>query len=247
MKHLTALINLEFKLTLRYFIVVFFALAFPVLMLLMFGGIYGNEPTPFFGGYGSVDVSVPAYMSMIIAVTGIMVLPLNLVNYRETKVLKRFMATPIRTYDLLISQVVVNVMLTCLGVLLLVVIGMLVFNMQIIGNVLQIIIAFFISLLSMFALGFIIASLCTKERTASLVANLLYFPMIFLTGATIPLEIMPDYMVTISKVLPLSYVVNLQKGIWLGGSLSDHATELVVLLAILIAGTLISLKSFKWE
>jgi len=246
MKNLTALIGLEFKLNLRFFMVVFFALAFPVLMLLLFGGIYGNEPTPFFGGYGSVDVSVPAYMSMVIAVTGIMTLPLNLANYRERKILKRFMATPIRIYDLLISQVVVNIIFTCLGVLLLVVVGMLVFNMQIIGNVLMISIAFLISLLSMFALGFIIASLCTNVRTASLVANLIYFPMVFLTGATIPLEIMPDYMVTISKALPLSYVVSLQKGIWLGGNLFDHTTELAVLLAIFIAGILISVKSFRW-
>ena len=56
----------ELKLYLREPIAAFFTLVFPVMLLLIFGSIYGNEPQVLFGGRGTVDMSVPAYMAMII-------------------------------------------------------------------------------------------------------------------------------------------------------------------------------------
>ena len=56
----------EAKLFVREPFAAFFTLAFPLMMLFIFGSIYGNEPIDFFDGRGSVDVSVPAYMAMII-------------------------------------------------------------------------------------------------------------------------------------------------------------------------------------
>jgi ABC-2 type transport system permease protein len=173
--------------------------------------------------------------------------PITLTTYRERKILKRFMATPIKASHLLISQIAVNTFLTILGMLVLLVVGKLVFDMQITGKVPAMIIAFLLSMLSVFAIGFIIASVCPNARSGTVVANLVYFPMIFITGATIPIEIMPGYMVQISKFLPLSYVVHLQKGVWLGGSLVDYKGDLLILLAILIAGIVISILTFKWE
>ncbi len=55
----------------KYLSTAFFTLAFPLMMLFLFGSIYGNTPSPFFGGYGSVDISVPAYSAMIIATSGL--------------------------------------------------------------------------------------------------------------------------------------------------------------------------------
>jgi len=77
-KALLELTKVQLKLTLRNFVVALFSFAFPVLMLLMFGGIYENKPTPFYGGHGAVDVMVPSYIGMIIAVTGLMNLPLTI-------------------------------------------------------------------------------------------------------------------------------------------------------------------------
>src|SRR5690554_3804187 len=95
---------LEFKLFTRNFLSMFFLLVFPSLMLLLFGGIYGNEPEPIFGGYGTVDVSVPAYAGIIVSVTGLMSLPLAVCEYREKKILKRFQATPLSPAYVIISQ-----------------------------------------------------------------------------------------------------------------------------------------------
>ena len=71
MKNLMKMTFMESKLFLREPVGAFFTLIFPLMMLFLFGSIYGNEPSAFFNGYGQVDISVPAYTAMIIATTGL--------------------------------------------------------------------------------------------------------------------------------------------------------------------------------
>lgn len=226
---------------------VFFALAFPTLMLLIFGGIYKNNPSSLFHGKGMVDVSVPAFTGLIIAVTGIMSLPLAVTSYRERKILKRFMATPVGASSVLLSQIIVNFALTVVGMIILVIMGWIIFNLHFPSNLIPVIIAFAISVISIFSLGLMVTSLAPNTRAANAVSNLVYFPMLFLSGATFPIEIMPKPMVDISKVIPLTYVVDLLKGVWLGGDLLHYKLDLAVLISIAVVATIISAKAFKWE
>ena len=247
MKMLTEMCRLEMKSLLRFFPVVFFSLVFPSMALLLFGGMYGNEPSELFGGYGTVDVSIPSYMAIIFLNNGLMTLPLNLAAYRENKILKRFMATPLHPGVIIISQIIVNILIMILGIFILIIVGKLVFDMKFIGSAIPMLEVCSLSALSLFALGFVIASVSPNMRTANAAANLIYFPMLFISGTTIPTELMPDFMHTISKAFPATYAVTMQKGVWLGGSLMDYKLEIAVLLAVLFAGAIISVKTFRWE
>lgn len=247
MKGFIELTKVEFRLLLRNIPAVFFALIFPSLMLVLFGGIFGNKPDLHLGGHGSVDLGVPAYTGMVIAVAGIMSLPLAIASYREKKILKRFMATPVSAENVLISQVVVNFLMTVIGMLILVVVGKAFFNLHFLGKLLPISIAFVLSTLSIFSIGLLIASLSPNASAATAIAYLIYFPSLFLTGATTPMEIMPKVMVKISKVIPLTYAVDLLKGVWLGGSLLHYKLDIVVLAAVLLVSAGISAFAFRWE
>ena len=97
----------EIKLFFREPVGAFFTLVFPLMMLFLFGTIYGNDPSPYLNGYGSVDVSVPAYTAMIIGTTGIMGLSITMSTYREKGILRRLQVTPIRPQVILFAQVVV--------------------------------------------------------------------------------------------------------------------------------------------
>jgi len=72
-----------------------FTLALPLMILILLGSIFGNEPSPMYGGYGSVDVSVPAYGAMIIAISAFISLPITPANCRERGILRRLRATPV--------------------------------------------------------------------------------------------------------------------------------------------------------
>ncbi|QSZ27199.1 ABC transporter permease [Aceticella autotrophica] len=247
MKAMYEITKIEFKLFLRLFPAVFFSFFFPSLMLLMFGGIYGNTPNNMFGGHGVVDVSFPAYTAMIIAVTGIMTLPLSVCGYREQKILKRYEATPISPWHVLASQIIINIIMTICGMILLFLVGKIVFNLHFLGALFPTIIALLLSIFSIFSIGILIASLSPNIKTAQIIANIVYFPMIFLTGATIPLEIFPKIMIKISKFIPLTYSVDLLKGVWLGGKLSDYTNDILILLIIMTISLLISIFTFRWE
>ncbi|NLJ80677.1 MAG: hypothetical protein GX335_06615 [Firmicutes bacterium] len=69
------LVKFELRLQMRNILTQFFSLLFPLMMLFIFGGMFGNEPSEFMGGKGTVDVMIPAYICMIAAVTGLMALP----------------------------------------------------------------------------------------------------------------------------------------------------------------------------
>jgi len=96
-------------------------------------------------------------------------------------------------------------------------------------------------------MGLAITAVSKTMKMATAISFIIYFPMIFLSGATMPIEIFPENIVFISKALPLSYGVVLMKGIWLGGSLFDHPLEIAVLLGTTLVFSLIALKFFKWE
>lgn len=85
MKGFVVLCKTELRLFTRDFFSFFFTLVFPVLMLLLFGGIFGNTPIYDGSDIRMMDASVPAYAVMVMGVTGLMSLPLTLSGYKEKK------------------------------------------------------------------------------------------------------------------------------------------------------------------
>jgi len=238
---------IETKLFLREPMAAFFTLAFPLMLLILFGAIYGNEPNELFGGKGTMDVSVPAYMAMIIGTVGLISIAIRVTTYREKGILRRFRSTPLRPYVILLDTVLANFAMTFLGTAILIIAAKLMYHLQFDGNALLFLAAFILSSLSFFSLGFVIASVASTTRVAQVAGMVLLYPMLFLSGAAIPLEIMPETIKKVAGYLPLTYVVDLLQGMWFGEPLSGYLTEVLVLVGTLIAGLLISALTFRWE
>jgi len=100
---------------------------------------------------------------------------------------------------------------------------------------------------SLFAFGFLLASILPNSRTAQGVAMILMFAMIFFSGVAMPSEILPENVLGFAQILPLTHVNNLLKGLWLGGGWGEYLTEVIVLASITIIGLGVSLKTFRWE
>ena len=247
MNGLWKLTFIEMKLFLREPAAAFFTLVFPLMVLLIFGSIYGNEPTPFFGGYGSVDVSVPAYTGMIIGSSGLIGLTIVMSMYRERGILRRLNATPVRPQIVLGANVIVSFLMTALGMALLIVVGKLIFGLRFAGNLMSVTAGFTLSSLSFFALGFVLAGLLPTARTAQVVGMMLFYPMLFLSGAAVPLEVLPEKVRQYTSFLPLTQVVKLLRGLWIGESWGQHWTEAGVLAAMFVIGVVVSAKTFRWE
>jgi ABC-2 type transport system permease protein len=247
MKSLLKMVWMETKLFLREPVGTFFTLVFPLMFLFLFGSIYGNTPTPLFNGLGTIDISIPSYTAMIIGTTGLMSITITMSTYREKGILRRLRTTPVSPLVILTAQIVVVFAMTALGMLLLIVAGKLVYHVKFSGNALSVLGGFVLSSLSFFGIGFILAGILPTARTAQIVGLAILYPMMFLSGAGFPRELLPEAVKKVSAFLPLTYVVNLLRGLWVGEAWSQHITDVIVLIVMLVAGVLISVRLFRWE
>jgi ABC-2 type transport system permease protein len=245
MKSFLKLTYMELKLQLREPVALFFTLAFPVMLMVLFGVIYGNEAEEFLGGYGQVDLSVPGYIGMIIGTIGMLAIPITMANYRDQGILRRLRATPVQSDSVLWSQVAAQVMMTAAGIVLLFIAGLLIFDLRIPNGNVTVIPAILLSAFSFFAVGFVLAGVMPSARTAQAVGMALFYPMLFLSGAAMPRFIMPEFVQQIAELLPLTHVVILIEDLWLQGTW--NITSLAVVAAVLVLGLVVSRFTFRWE
>jgi len=228
------------KLYIRDFASPFFGVAFPIGMILLFGGIYGNEPSPLFNyEHGAMDAMIPALIGMIIAVNGIMTLPLNLSEYMASKVYKRFDATPIGKGNIILVQVLVYLLAALASTAIVVIVGKIIYDINIMGAWYIILPSILLSCAAVFAIGFFIAARFKSGKLAQIVSYIVYFVMLFLSGATIPLEIMPENIRTVANILPLTHVVVLLQSVFNGQPIGEQLTALFILLAIATIGSIV--------
>ncbi|HEY4691970.1 MAG TPA: ABC transporter permease [Bellilinea sp.] len=247
MKSLLKMTWIEAKLFLREPVSAFFTLIFPLLMLFVFGSIYGNNPPPGVGSQGAIDALIPAFSAMVIGITGLMAVTITLATYREKGILRRLRTTPVSPFVVMAAQVIVVFSMTMLGMILLVAAGVFIYHVQLPGNIFNLILGFTLGSLSFFGIGFILAGVMPTARTAQICALVLLYPMLILSGAGWPRELMPETVQRISAFIPLTYVVNLLRGLWMGENWSAHLLNVGVLVGMLVLGVVISLRTFRWE
>lgn len=240
-----SIFKIETKLYVRDFYSFFFTFAFPTMLLILFGTMYGNEPAEVFGGQGTIDVSLPAYCAMIIGVTGLMAFPLTLAHYKEHKIYKRFDATPVGKGYIIWIQTVVNIMMTILGFILLWIVGKIVYNVTISGSFVSIFLAVIISIAAIFSIGFLFTAIARDSKITNLLCYVSYFVMLFLSGAMFPKQLFPSSLLTISDFIPLTYVVDLLQGVFKGNSLSTHYKEMIILLCIFLVCSIIGATFYR--
>jgi ABC-2 type transport system permease protein len=225
----------------------FFTIAFAPMLLVLFGLIYGNTPQAAFGGRGTVDVSVPAYLGVIIVTVGLISIPIGTAIERERGILRRYRATPLRPLSYIGADVLTYFLMTSLGALLLVAIGKVIYKIRFEGDPVSVLLAFALGSLAFFAAGYVLGGIAPNGRVAQTAGMILAYPMMFLSGSTVPLENLPENVRQLASFLPLTHVVTLMRGVWAGDALSAHGTELVVLGLLLVIGTAISARVFRWD
>ncbi len=166
---------------------------------------------------------------------------------RAAGILRRFKTTPLRPLALLAADVIVVFVMTAFGMALLIAAARIFYGLKFTGDALGFGLAFLLCCLCFFSLGFILAAVVKTARTAQITGMAFFFPMIFLSGATIPVEIMPANVQALSRFVPLTYVVRILKGLWFGQEWSRFGVEAALLLALAAVSLAVTVKIFRWE
>ena len=114
------LLRAEFRLTARDPLVLTFVFVFPIVTMLIIGGAFGTHPDPAFGGTNPSHWYVASYFTVVIAATGLIMLPVHLASYRERGVLRRFAAAGFPRWSFAVAEMVLGlVTIACRALLLL--------------------------------------------------------------------------------------------------------------------------------
>lgn len=115
------------------------------------------------------------------------------------------------------------------------------------GNRLLFIVGYFLVLISMYGIGMIIAGCSPSVKVTNVISSIVYFPMLFLSGAIIPYELFPGFLQRIADVLPLTHGVKLLKNISIGVLDQQTLWSCAILIVIAAVSYVISIKIFFWE
>ena len=245
MKRFLKLYLMEQKLALRSGDMLLFGVAMPVGIMLLINMIAGQKQAA--EGLTYLDSSCASLIAVGICAAAFMGIPLTIADYRDKKILKHFFTTPCSPVWILGSNLLCaggTALLSAISVAL-VSIVFLGYKMQ--GNVLAFMGSWLLTLVSMFSIGLLMASLCRTVKSVNTVTTLVYFPMLFLSGATIPFELFPGGLQKVAGVLPLTQGIKLMKAVSMGVNIEEVWKIVLLLVGITVICTVVSVKTFRWE
>jgi len=237
----------EFKLNLRDPLMVFWSLAFPTLWLVLMVAVI-PERIPGFDYEGLNDASffLPAGISLVILCASFIGVPLTLTTYRETAVLRRLRVTPVKTSTLVLSFSISQFAFIVVGILILIVIGKIFFDIQVIGSWAAFIGVTFFGMITFLAIGSAIGSIARSFRAANIIIWTIFIPMIMLSELFMPISILPAWLQPIAQALPLTPIVTILRDIVYGVPLED-LWRLGVLAGWVVVAIIITVRFFRWE
>ncbi len=247
MKAFKTMLATELKLSLRGMDMFIFAICLPVAVLVILGVLYGNKPAFEGAGYSFLEQSFGALAAISICAGGVMGLPLVVADYRSRNILKRYKVTPVSPSMILFVQAVIYTIYAVVSFLLLLLIAVLFFDFQFRGSISAFLGGYLLVIVSMFSIGMMVGGIAPNTKIAGVTASILYFPMLILSGATLPYEIMPAALQSISDILPLTQGIKLLKAASLGLEVNSSLIPAIVMCAIALICIAVSLKFFKWE
>ena len=248
MRGLFHLTWLEIKIFLREPLGAIGTVAVPVALFLLLGRAMNRGSAPrTAGGLEFMQTGLPVMVSVFMAISAVISLITIISIYREGGILKRLRATPLRPYTILSAHVLVKLLLTAVTLTLMILAGRRFYPAGLQAPVISFALALLLSTLSILSIGFVVASLVRTARFAQPAGALIFYPMIGLSGLFVPVEALPPALQVIARLLPMTYVVSLLRGIWIGESWFAHLGDVA---ALSIAGAVfvaLSTRLFRWE
>jgi ABC-2 type transport system permease protein len=174
------------------------------------------------------------------------------VNYfpemKKTGVLRRLHVTPLRVWEYFVSNVLSTSAIGLFSLSVMFVVAREVFHFHMRGNYLELAIYIVLSIFTIFGIGLAVGGWAKNENQAAPLANIIVFPMMFLTGAFFPRFLMPEWLQQVSAFLPLTPVID---GIRMIMTENKHLIDLGPQLGLLAIWTIIiyaiAFRSFRWE
>ena len=242
MNSYTAQAAINIKLTFRDRTVIFFNYLFPLIFFFIFAQLFHAEQG------GAIVRVVTMVLSIGILGSGFFGAGIRAVQDREANILRRFKVAPISAAPMLVASLLTGLMNFLPSATLMVLLAHFVYGMEFPRRWLSLLVFVALGALAFRSLGLIIASVVNSMQESQIVIQLLYFPMLFLSGTTIPISILPNWVQIVAQFIPATHLINGMQAI-LGRkeTLGQNLSAAGALILTILLATFIGVKLFRWE
>lgn len=241
MKHAWTLTKVRMRLALRNRAFIFFSLIFPMMFLFLFLGYFAH---------GNV-AAVPYMLASVLALTimgSFWGLSMQLVTFREQGILRRFRVTPVSAAAMLGSSIASNYILTLPTVAIEFLVARRIYHMRDWGNLWGVFLLVTLGIVTFAALGLIVASVTNTAQETQVINQILWSVFLFLSGATLPLPMLPGWIQSFALFVPATYlVVGLERVLLSRVGAVQIGPELIALAVSAGIAFAVSTQLFRWE
>lgn len=241
MKTYLSLIAIDLKLVARQRAVIFFNYLFPLIFFFIFATVFPARRDPKMMTY-VLTMSI----SLGVLGNGLFGAGMRTLQEREMNILRRYKVTPITPTPLLVASMVTGWFIFMPYIVLVICLAHFIYHMPWPVQFPSLLIFISIGLIAFRSIGLVIASVANTVQEGTILVQLCYFPMLFLSGATVPL--LSHVLQMVSNFIPATYLVSGMQGIMLNSdSLLKDWPWVVALIITAAVGLTVGSKLFRWE
>ena len=246
MRRFFTFLKTELKLSLRDMNMPIFAVIMPLVIFVILGVIYGAKPAYDGADYTFLEQSFGAVSAVAICAGGLMGLPQAISGLRELKILKRFRVTPVSPVFVLGVELSMYVVYCTVSLATLTVAALL-WGVRLHGSLPAFLGSWALTMISTLSVGMLVGGVAKDVKQASVIASILYFPMLIFSGTTLPIEVMPQGMQRIVSLFPLTQGITMMKNAFLGIGAGSVLLPICVMLGLTALCTGLAVRFFRWE
>jgi ABC-2 type transport system permease protein len=238
MRTTRGLVRAELRLMIRDPLVLTFVFVFPVVTMLIIGGSFGTTPSTAFEGVNPAHWYVASYFTVVIAATGLIMLPVHLASYRESGVLRRFAAAGFPRWSFALAQLATGMVAIAVASVILLAVAAPVYGVPVLHHPWLVIAGAILGAAAFVSIGVLLGTVLPSARAAQAVGLILFFPSFLLGAGGPPPHVMGAALRGVARYLPLTQVTNAIRAPWLG--VGTAAGSLAVVAVLAVAATLLA-------
>jgi ABC-2 type transport system permease protein len=201
--------------------------------------------------YKTIDFILPGQLGFSLLSTGVFGTAFVFLSLRQTLVIKRFFATPVKRYSIVLGEAIARIAFGLLGALFIIMIGHFAFGFTLIHGavtVVNMLLLAIVGLIIFMGFGFIVSGIAKSESTIPPLSNIITLPQFLLSGTFFSISAFPTWLQPISRALPLTHLNDaMRKVAFEGAGLGDVTPQLMILAVWGIIVYAVAFKTFKWE
>lgn len=175
--------------------------------------------------------------------------PINVFpELKKMGILRRLHTTPLRVWQYFLSVMFGNAVSGLLSIVMMTAVAVGIYHLKIVGNIFELAVFVIFSVITILGIGLAIGGWAKNERQAAPLANIVIFPMMFLSGTFFPRFLMPHWLQDITGFLPLSPVIDGSRLILTEGvHLTQLGSQLGIMAAWCVVIYFVAFRVFRWE